>query len=80
MEHITTDNVLAERFADTFKMTLKKSNGEETEEVMSQQFLRTYKLTPNLNISSRMSPTTLVLPPKLNHFFDKLILGRKIKC
>lgn len=38
----------------------KKTNVNETKEVMLQQFLRIYRLNPNPNTASRISPVELI--------------------
>ena len=69
-------NDQAERFLDIFKRALKNSNGESTKAVL-QQFLQVYRLTPNKNVPSVMSPAEIVFARKIRSVFDKLIPNKK---
>ena len=77
--HMTTapyhprSNGQAERFVDTFKRALKKSDGSETEDELLQQFLRVYRITPNPSLNSGMSPAEIMFARKIKSVFDKLI-------
>lgn len=51
-------NRWAEYFVDTFKRALKKSNGEEAEEIMLQQYLTIYRLMSNPKTISMMPGIT----------------------
>ena len=70
IEHIITSpyhprlNGQAERFVDTLMRALKKSNGMETENGRIQQFLSVYRITPNSNTISGMSPNELMFAQK----------------
>lgn len=46
---------------------------------MLQQFLRIYRLIPNLNAALWISPAELMFATKIKLVFDKLLPGRKIK-
>ena len=82
VEHITIapyyprSNGQAERFVDTFKRALKTSNGGSTEPAL-QQFLQVYRLTPNKNMLSAMTPTKIIFARKIRSVFDKLIPNKK---
>ncbi|XP_029640430.1 uncharacterized protein LOC115215411 [Octopus sinensis] len=72
-------NGQVECFVDTFKRALSKLNKEVTDEVALQQFLRVYRVTPNLNTASGQSPVELILVKKVKSVFDKLLSGKKRK-
>ena len=82
MEHITItpyhprSNSQAERFMDTFKRVLKKSNSGSME-VALQQFLSVYRLMPNKNAPSAMTPAEIIFVQKIRSVFNKLIPIRK---
>ena len=66
IKHITTpaynprSNGQAERFVDLFKSALKKKNHRfETEEKGIQRFLVVYRIMPNLNTNSNLSPAEI---------------------
>ena len=78
IEHITTSpyhprsNGQAERFVGTFKRALKKSSGVDTERSI-QNFLSVYRITPNPNTVSGMSPAELMFARKIRSIFDRLL-------
>ncbi|XP_014785323.1 uncharacterized protein K02A2.6-like [Octopus bimaculoides] len=82
-EHVTTAPYhprsygQAERFVDTIKRALRKSNKIVTDEVALQQFLRIYRVTPNPNTPAGMSPAELMFARKVKSVFDKLVRGKK---
>ena len=71
VEYVTTPlyhprtNEQTERFLDTFKRALKKTNGQDTEESNIQQFLSAYRITPNPNTISGKSPAELMFSQKI---------------
>ena len=81
VENVTTppyhSNRQAERFIDTFKRTLKKNNGLDTEESSIQQFLGGHRITPNPNTISGKSPAELMFSQKSRSVYDRLLLVRK---
>ncbi|XP_052831270.1 uncharacterized protein K02A2.6-like [Octopus bimaculoides] len=83
VEHVTTvpyhlrSNGQAERFVDTFKRILRKSNKEVMDEVDLQKFFRVYRVTPKPNIPARMSPAELMFARKIKSVFNKLLPGQK---
>lgn len=83
IDHITTSpyhprsNGQAERFVDTFKRALKKTNGTNTDDGNIQQFLSIYRITPNPNAISGMSPAELMFARKIRSVFNRLLPDRK---
>ena len=62
----------AERFVDTFKQILKRSDGNESVDDILQ-FLRIYRMTPNLITNSGLWPAELMFARKIRSVFDKLL-------
>ena len=85
IEHITTpaynprSNGQANSFVDTFKRTLRKNQGLDTDEPCIQKFLVVFKITPNPNTSSKLSLAELVFARKIRSVFDKLLPRPKKK-
>ena len=83
IDHITTSpyhprsNGQAERFIDTFKRTLKKTNGTSIDDGNIQQFLSVYRITPNPNGISGMSPAELMFARKIRSVFNRLLPKKK---
>ena len=83
IEHITTptynprSNGQAERFVDTFKRTLKKAKGFNTEEKNIQTFLMVCRITPNQNIKGKLLPAEIMYARKIRSVFDRLLPNRK---
>ena len=62
-----------ERFVDVFKRAIKKANGIKAENEELQEFLSIYRITPNPNANTNMSPAELMFARKIRSIFDKLI-------
>ena len=79
IEHITTpvyhprSNGQVERMVDTFKRSLKKNQGMDTDEKAIQTFLAVYRVTPNPNNRTKASPAELMFARKIRSIFDKLL-------
>lgn len=82
-DHVTTSiyhprsNGQAERFVDTFKRALRKNQGMDIDERRIQKFLALYRITPNPNIDSGLSPTKLMFVRKIQSVFDRLLPSKK---
>ena len=78
IDHITTtvyhprSNRRAERFVDTLKKALRKNQGMDTDERSMQKFLAVYRIIPNLNRNSGLSPTELMFARKIRSVSDRL--------
>ena len=59
-------NGLVERFIDVFKRAIKKANGIETENEELKEFLSIYRITPNPNTNTNMSPVELMFAWKFD--------------
>ena len=83
IDHITTSpyhprsNGQAERFIDTFKRALKKINGTSIDDGNIQQFFSVYRITPNPNGISGMSPAELMFARKIRSVFNRLLPKKK---
>ena len=83
-EHITTpvyhlkSNGQVKWFVDSFKCWLKKIYGEQNEVVNLQQFLRIYRINPNPNTQSSLSPAELMFGRRVKLIYDRLLPGCKI--
>ena len=83
IDHIATSpyhpssNGQAEKFVDTFKRVLKKTNGAGTDDGNIQQFLSIYRITPNPNRISGMSPAELMFARKIRSVFNRLLPKKK---
>ena len=64
-------NRMAGRFVDVFKRAIKASRIEIVNEEL-QKFLSIYCITPNINVSSGMTPTKLMFARKIHLVFDRL--------
>ena len=79
IEHLTTaiyhprSNGLAERFVDTFKRALKKNQDMDTDEKSLENFLSVYRITPNPNTNSGLSPAELMFARKIRSVFDRIL-------
>ena len=79
IDHIMTSvyrprsNGQAERFRDTFKRALRKNQDMYTDERSIHKFLVVYRITPNLNTDSGLSPAELMLARKIQSVFDRLL-------
>ena len=63
---------MAERFVDTFKQALKKSDRNRSiDDIL--QFLRVYHVTLNPNTNSGLSPAELMFTKKIRSVFNKLL-------
>ena len=84
IQHITTppyhprSNGQAEPFVDMFKRALKISEREESDEKRLQQFLSVFRITPNSDTRSGMSPVELMFARKTISVF-KIITERKTR-
>lgn len=54
-----------ERFFDTFKRAMKKSEGEDSDEIMIQKFLSVYRIKPNPKTVSGMSLADVIFARKI---------------
>ena len=78
IKHITTpsyhprSNGQAERFVDILKRALRKACGTPTEKALPQ-FLLIYRITPNVNTPSSLSPAEIISAPKITSVFDKFL-------
>ena len=76
--HITTapyhsqSNGQTERFVDTFKQALKKTDGNKFIDDIPQ-FLKVYRVTPNPSTNSGFSQAELMFARKIRSVFDKLL-------
>ena len=70
-------NGQAERFVDTLKRALKKAKDTPSDKAL-QQFLQVYRITPNDNTPSQMSPAEAMFARKIRPVFEKL-LPRQVK-
>ena len=64
---------------DTFKRVLKKSEGEESDQKMLQQFLSIITIMLNLNTRSGMLLGKLMFARKIKSVFNKIIPERKMQ-
>ena len=82
IDYITTSlchpksNGLAERFIDTFKRALK-TNGTGTDDGNIQQSFSIYRITPNPNGISGISPAELIFSRKIRSLFNRLLPKKK---
>lgn len=65
-----SSNGQAERFVDTLKRALKKSEGEETPTASLQTFLEVYRSTPNPNSPNGKTPAESFIGRKMRTIFD----------
>lgn len=65
-------NWQAERFVDTPKRALRKAYDVPTEKAL-QQFLQVYRITPNNDTPSALSPAEVMFARKIRSVFDKLL-------
>ena len=72
-------NGLVERFIDVFKRAIKKANGIKIKNEELQEFLSIYRIIPNPNTNTNISPAELMFAWKIRSVFDKLILSKKRK-
>ena len=78
VDHITTptyhprSNGQAERFLVTLKRALKKAKDTPSEKAL-QQFFSAYRITPNKETPSQMSPVEVMFARKIRPVFDKLL-------
>ena len=85
IEHITTpaynprSNRQAERLVDMFKRTLRKNQVLDTDKHSIQKFLAVYRIIPNPNTRSKLSPAELMIAQKIRSIFDKLLPRPKKK-
>ena len=70
-------NGQAERFVDTFKRPLKKTNGTGTDDGNILQFLSIYRITPNPNGILGMSPAELMFARKIRSLINWLLPKKK---
>jgi hypothetical protein len=79
IEHIRSppyhpqSNGQAERFVDTFKRALLKSQGEGTTEEILQRFLLVYRSTPNPQTPNNKTPAEVLMGRKLRNINDALL-------
>ena len=79
VDHIATptyqprSNGQVERFVDNLKRALKKAKDTPPGKAL-QQFLQVYRITPNENTPSQMSPAEVMFARKIRPVFDKLLL------
>lgn len=74
VEHITTTSyhLRCNRQAEPFVDTLKRA----MDGIALQQFLRMYRVTPNLNIPAGSSPAELMFARKVKLVLSKFLLGK----
>lgn len=78
IEHIRSNpyhpmsNGQAERFVDTFKRSMTKSKTEGDIDENSENFLLNYRITPNPNCPSNVSPAEVIFGRKIRTTFDLL--------
>ena len=70
-------NELEERFIDVFKRAIKKPYEIEAENEELKIFQSIYRITPNQNTNTSMSPAELMFARKIRSVFDKLISSKK---
>ena len=76
VEHITIapchsrSNGQLKHFVDTFKRAVRKSRDTPIDKAI-QQFLQTYRVTPNKNAPSAMTPAEVMFARKIKSVFDK---------
>ena len=81
VEHITIapyhprSNGQAERFVDTFERALRKAKGTPTDKAI-QEFLQVYRVTPNPNTSSALTPAEAMFARKVRPVYNKLLPGQ----
>ena len=81
IDHITTSvyhpkyNGQTERFVNTFKRALRKNQGMDTDERSIQKFFAVYRITPNPNTDSGLSPAEQMFARKIRSIFDRLLLS-----
>lgn len=68
-----SSNGQAERFVDTLKRALKKSDKEGTSAEALQTFLEVYRSTPNPNSPYGLSPAESFIGRKMRTIFDMLV-------
>ena len=79
IDHVKTavyhprSNGQAEKFVDTFKRALRKNQDMVTNERSIQKFLAVYRITPNPNTNSGLSPAELMFARKIRSVFDRLL-------
>ena len=75
--YYSQSNRQALRFVETFKQALKKSGGKESVDDILQ-FLRVYRVTPNLSINSVLSLAELMFVRKRKYVFKNLLTKEKV--
>ena len=65
----------AESFVDTFKRTLRKARDTPTDKAI-QQFQQVYRVNPNKNALSAMTPAEVMFTRKIKSVFDKLLANQ----
>ena len=82
IDHVTMavyhprSNGQVEKFVDTFKRALRKN--QSVNERSIPKFLAVYRITPNPNMSSGLSPAELMFARKIHSVLDRLLLEKCI--